>query len=184
LSARATTMAESQLVLITGGSRSGKSSYALNLAAQRLDAPQRGYFLATAQPIDDEMQQRIAHHRRDRPASFETIEEPIEVCRAMARIDARAAVLVIDCLTLWISNLMAAGRGDEAILAEANQLARLLRAAPFHTFVVSDEVGSGIVPMEPLSRRFRDLLGWTNQTIGRAADQILLMVAGHPLRVK
>ncbi len=174
-----------QLVLITGGSRSGKSSYALSLAAQRIaSAQRRACFLATAQPIDDEMRTRIEHHRRDRPAAFETIEEPLQVCEAVARIDPRAAVLVIDCLTLWISNLMAAGRGDEAIVAEADRLAGLLRAAPFDTFVVSDEVGSGIVPMEPLSRRFRDLLGWTNQSLGRAADQILMMVAGYPLRVK
>ena len=177
-------MAESQLVLVTGGSRSGKSSCAISLAAERMAPPQRAVFLATAQPIDEEMRARIAHHRRDRPAAFETIEEPLELCRAVTQIDVRTAVVVIDCLTLWISNLMAAGRGDEAILADADRLAAVLRAAPFHTFVVSDEVGSGIVPMDPLGRRFRDLLGWTNQAIGRVADQILLMVAGHPLRVK
>lgn len=99
-------------------------------------------------------------------------------------LDMPFGVLVIDCLTLWVSNLMAAGRDDDAILAEAANLAGLLRAAPFDTFVVSDEVGSGLVPMDPIGRRFRDLLGWTNQTIGRAADQVLLMVAGYPLRVK
>jgi adenosylcobinamide kinase/adenosylcobinamide-phosphate guanylyltransferase len=129
------------------------------------------------------MRSRIANHRRERPVAFETIEEPLEVCQAVALLD-HAGVLVIDCLTLWVSNLMAAGRGDDAILTEAANLAGLLRAAPFETFVVSDEVGSGLVPMEPLGRRFRDLLGWTNQTIGRAAGQILLMVAGYPLRVK
>ncbi len=177
-------MADSQLVLITGGSRSGKSSYAMGLAAQRAGPRGRAFFLATAQPIDDEMGSRIAHHRQERPPAFETIEEPLEVCQAVALLDARADVLVIDCLTLWVSNLMAAGRGDDAIMAEAGNLAGLLRAAPFDTFVVSDEVGSGLVPMEPLGRRFRDLLGWTNQAIGRAADQILLMVAGYPLRVK
>ncbi len=150
-------MAQSHLVLITGGSRSGKSSYAISLAAEHATGPQRAFFLATAQPVDDEMRARIEHHRRDRPALFETIEEPIEVCAALARIEERAAVLVIDCLTLWISNLMAAGRGDDAILAEADRLAHLLRAARFRSFVVSDEVGSGIVPMEPLGRRFRDL---------------------------
>jgi adenosyl cobinamide kinase/adenosyl cobinamide phosphate guanylyltransferase len=177
-------MADSQLVLITGGSRSGKSSHAMDLAARRAGPHGRAFFIATAQPIDDEMRLRIANHRRERPPAFETIEEPLEVCQAVALLDARAGILVIDCVTLWVSNLMAAGRTDEAILAEAANLAGLLLAAPFDTFVVSDEVGSGLVPMEPLGRRFRDLLGWTNQAIGRAADQILLMVAGYPLRVK
>ena len=177
-------MADAQLVLITGGSRSGKSSYAMGLAAQRAGARGRALFLATAQPIDEEMRARITRHRQERPPAFETIEQPLEVCQTVALLDASAGVLIIDCLTLWISNLMAAGRGDDAILAEASKLAGLLRAAPFDTFVVSDEVGSGLVPMEPLGRRFRDLLGWTNQAIGRAADRILLMVAGYPLRVK
>jgi adenosylcobinamide kinase / adenosylcobinamide-phosphate guanylyltransferase len=177
-------MAQSRLVLITGGSRSGKSSHALKLAAQRLGARGGGCFLATAQPTDDEMRARIADHRRQRSAAFETIEEPLELCRVVTRLDAGCGVLVIDCLTLWVSNLMAAGRDDGAILAEGVRLAHRLRAAPFDSFVVSDEVGSGLVPMEPLGRRFRDLLGWTNQEIGRAAGQILLMVAGYPLRVK
>ncbi len=97
---------------------------------------------------------------------------------------ARRAWSVIDCLTIWVSNLLAANRDDAAIMAEADRLADLLKQAPFHSFVVTDEVGSGIVPMAPLSRRFRDLLGWTNQAIARAADQVLLMVAGYPLRIK
>jgi adenosylcobinamide kinase/adenosylcobinamide-phosphate guanylyltransferase len=177
-------MAHPHLVLITGGSRSGKSSYALNLAAQRAAIRGPAFFLATAEPTDDEMRARIAHHRRERGGSFETIETPLELCQVVERLNAPGAVLVIDCLTLWVSNQLAAGRGNEAILAEADKLARLLRAAAFDTYVVSDEVGWGIVPMEPLSRRFRDLLGWTNQTIGRAADQILLMVAGYPVQVK
>jgi adenosylcobinamide kinase/adenosylcobinamide-phosphate guanylyltransferase len=176
-------MAEKQLVLITGGSRSGKSSYAMGLAAQRVTSPGQAYFIATAQPIDDEMRTRIARHRSDRPHAFKTIEEPLELCRALEGIGS-ASVVLIDCLTLWVSNLMAAGRGDDAILAEGAKLAQLLRAAAFDALVVSDEVGSGLVPMDPVGRRFRDLLGWTNQTVGRAADRILMMVAGYPLRVK
>jgi adenosylcobinamide kinase / adenosylcobinamide-phosphate guanylyltransferase len=177
-------MAAPHLTLITGGSRSGKSSYALGLAQERAGEARRAFFLATGQPTDAEMQARIANHRRVRPATFETVEEPVEICDVVARMDNRSGVLVIDCLTIWVSNLMAAERGDEAIIGEANRLAEVLSAAPFCSFVITDEVGSGIVPMAPLGRRFRDLLGWTNQTIGRAADQILLMVAGHPLRVK
>ncbi len=176
-------MADCRFILITGGSRSGKSSCALSLA-QTVAAQGQAYFIATAQPIDDEMRARIAHHRRQRPPAFQTIEEPLQLCRAVERLDAGAGVVVIDCLTLWISNLMAAGRGDDAILTESENLARLLGAARYRALVVSDEVGSGLVPMDPVGRRFRDLLGWTNQTIGRAADRILMMVAGYPLRVK
>jgi adenosylcobinamide kinase / adenosylcobinamide-phosphate guanylyltransferase len=177
-------MAAAHLTLITGGSRSGKSSYALELAQESAGERGRGFFIATAQPTDAEMQARIANHQRVRPATFQTVEEPLEICDTVARLDSRTGVVVIDCLTIWVSNLMDAGRGDEAIITQAHRLAEVLRAASFTTFVVTDEVGSGIVPMAPLSRRFRDLLGWTNQIIGRAADQIMLMVAGHPLRVK
>jgi adenosylcobinamide kinase/adenosylcobinamide-phosphate guanylyltransferase len=177
-------MNDPHLTLITGGSRSGKSSYALNLAQEGAGADGRAFFLATAQPIDDEMRARIAHHRSLRPSIFKTIEEPVELGEAVAKLAGRCEVLVIDCLTIWISNLLATKRGQDAIMTEADRLAALLCGAPFSTFVVTDEVGSGIVPMEPLSRSFRDLLGWTNQALGRAADRIVLMVAGHPLRVK
>ncbi len=177
-------MPQRRFVLISGGSRSGKSSHALNLAVPRALAGGRAFFVATAQPSDGEMRARIAHHRSERPAVFETIEEPLELCRAVSQLPQTARVLVIDCLTLWISNLMASGRRDHAILGQARKLAALLGAAAFDSFVVTDEVGSGLVPMDPVGRRFRDLLGWTNQAIGRAADEVLLMVAGYPLRVK
>jgi adenosylcobinamide kinase/adenosylcobinamide-phosphate guanylyltransferase len=178
-----TDMTRSHLTLITGGSRSGKSSHALQLAGGRA-ASGRAFFIATARADDDEMHARIAHHRSLRPEIFETIEEPTDLCEAVVKIERRAGVLVIDCLTIWISNLLAADRDDSTIIAETCRLADLLKQAPFHSFVVTDEVGSGIVPMAPLSRRFRDLLGWTNQNLARAADQVLLMVAGYPVRVK
>src|SRR5260370_19750987 len=143
-------MANSHLTLTTGGSRSGKSSHALNLAEQLAGGQRRAFFVATAQPIDDEMRARIAHHRRLRPATFETIEEPMEVCEVIARLEKRAEVVVVDCLTLWVSNLLVAGRGHDAIMAEAGRLAPMLSAAPFASYVVTDEVGSGIVPMAPL----------------------------------
>ena len=175
-------MADSHLVLITGGSRSGKSTCAMKLA-EPAAVNGGAFFVATAQASDDEMRTRIARHRRERSAAFATIEEPLEVCEAVAGL-VHPRVLVIDCLTIWISNLMAAGRGDDEIMAQVETLAGLLRAASFDAFVVTDEVGSGLVPMDPVGRRFRDLLGWANQIIGRAAGRILLMVAGYPLRVK
>lgn len=177
-------MADRRFVLITGGSRSGKSSYALRVAERPAAAEQHAFFIATARPLDDEMRARIEHHQSERPPFFQTIEEPLELSRALLRLEEHAGVVVIDCLTLWISNLMAEGRDDPTILAQARALAAALSAAPYDVFVVTDEVGSGLVPMDPVGRRFRDLLGWTNQELGRAADQILMMVAGYPLRVK
>jgi adenosylcobinamide kinase / adenosylcobinamide-phosphate guanylyltransferase len=170
------------ITLITGGSRSGKSVYAIARATEGRDA--RCAFLATAEALDDEMRSRIARHRANRPDAFETIEEPLNIVASLARLSGRADVIVIDCLTLWVSNLMATGARDEAILLEADALAATLRETPASSFVVTDEVGSGIVPDNPAARRFRDLLGWTNQKIGRVADEIILMVAGHPMRVK
>jgi adenosylcobinamide kinase/adenosylcobinamide-phosphate guanylyltransferase len=168
------------ITLITGGSRSGKSAHALAAAGGAL----RRYFIATAEALDAEMSARIAHHRASRPADFQTIEEPIDLRGSLEALEGHADIAVIDCLTLWISNLMGRGLGDDAILAEADALAAAMARASFSTIAVTDEVGSGIVPGNPIARRFRDLLGWTNQTIARAADSVLLMAAGYPLRLK
>lgn len=170
------------LTLITGGARSGKSAHALTLAQQTPDA--RRFFIATAEALDDEMRERIAHHRATRSADFATIEEPIAVAAALAELAGRADIVVVDCLTLWVSNLLTAGRGDEEILTAARGLAAVLAGAPFAGIVVTDEVGAGIVPENAMARRFRDLLGWTNQALAQTAERVLLMVAGHPLRVK
>jgi len=170
------------LTLITGAARSGKSARALALAEQATGA--RRFFIATAEALDDEMRQRIAHHRASRSADFVTIEEPIAIADALARLAHRADVVVVDCLTLWISNLLMARLSDEEIVAEARGLAGAMESAPFVCFVVSGEVGAGIVPENAIARRFRDLLGWTNQAVARAAERVELMVAGYPMRVK
>ncbi len=169
------------LTLITGGCRSGKSTHALAIASAA-PAP-RKFFIATAEALDDEMRARIAHHRRSRPAEFQTIEEPQKLGAALASLHGRADMVVVDCLTLWIANLLQEHSND-TILAEADALAGILIQAPFSTIVVTDEVGWGVVPDNPVARRFRDLLGWTNQKIARAADEVLLMAAGYPLRIK
>lgn len=171
------------VTLITGGSRSGKSAHALALA-EADPALARRYFIATAEALDEEMRARIAHHRANRPASFFTLETPLDLTGALMTLHGRADLTVIDCLTLWVSNLLGREYSDEAIFAEATALAAALAAAPFRTIVVSGEVGSGIVPGNPLARRFRDLLGWTNQTIARSASELILMTAGYPLRLK
>jgi adenosylcobinamide kinase / adenosylcobinamide-phosphate guanylyltransferase len=171
------------LTLLTGGSRSGKSSHAITLATADATASRR-YFIATAEALDDEMRSRIAHHQATRPAEFTTVEEPLDLQSAIADLAARADVAVLDCLTLWISNLMGKGLNDEQILAEAEALAAALRRTQFDVIVVTDEVGWGIVPDNPVARRFRDLLGWTNQKVAQVADRVMLMVAGYPLRLK
>jgi adenosylcobinamide kinase/adenosylcobinamide-phosphate guanylyltransferase len=170
------------VTLITGGARSGKSAHALALAEAGPGA--RRFFIATAEPLDDEMRERIAHHRARRPAEFTTVEEPLALAAALAALDGRADAVVVDCLTLWISNLMLAGRGDETVLAEARALAAALAGARFESIVVSGEVGAGIVPENAAARRFRDLLGWANQAVAQIAGRVVLMVAGCPLRIK
>jgi len=171
------------LTFITGGSRSGKSSHAIALAAAAPPGARR-YFIATAEALDDAMRARIAHHRATRPAGMITVEEPIAPATALAALEGRADIAVLDCLTLWIANLMGRGLADDAIMNEAGALAAAMRRASFTIVVVSDEVGSGIVPDNPAARRFRDLLGWTNQTIARAADEAVLMASGYPLKLK
>ena len=170
------------VTLITGGARSGKSMQALKLALPY----QRKFFVATGEPLDDEMTARIQFHRTTRPPDFQTVEEPIQVVAALEKVGDSADLVVLDCLTLWISNLMEWNRTDDSpVLAEADKLAAALKRASFASIVVTDEVGSGIVPTDHAeSRRFRDLLGWTNQKVAAGADQVLLMVAGYPLSVK
>ncbi|MGH7906332.1 MAG: bifunctional adenosylcobinamide kinase/adenosylcobinamide-phosphate guanylyltransferase [Candidatus Binataceae bacterium] len=170
------------LTLVSGGARSGKSRYALQAAAQY--PASRKYFIATAEALDEEMAARIAHHKASRPSDFATIEAPVEIVRTLNSLDQRADVAVVDCLTLWVSNLLGTGMDDETVMREAEALARALDDARFACVVVTDEVGSGIVPEHPIARRFRDLLGWTNQKIAEIADEVILMVAGCPLRVK
>jgi adenosylcobinamide kinase / adenosylcobinamide-phosphate guanylyltransferase len=171
------------LTLVTGGSRSGKSTHAIALATADTSAARR-YFIATAEALDDEMRARISHHQATRPPEFVTIEAPLDLEAAIAALESRADVVVLDCLTLWVSNLMGAGFDDAAILARADALAAALHRASFQIIVVTDEVGWGIVPDHPVGRRFRDLLGWTNQKVAQVADEVLLMAAGYPLRLK
>jgi glutamate-ammonia-ligase adenylyltransferase len=170
------------ITLITGGARSGKSAHALELAKSA--AGHRRFFIATAEALDAEMAERIERHRVSRSSDFRTIEEPIALAEAISQLAGRADVAVVDCVTLWISNLLMLNRRDDEILSAAGFLARSVAAAPFTTIVVTGEVGAGIVPENAAARRFRDLLGWANQALARSADRVLLMVAGYPLGIK
>ena len=167
------------LTVLTGGVRSGKSAAALAAAAASGAAV---VFLATAEPGDDDMAGRIERHRAERPAGWTTLEAPRDLAVAVDSVDPDAT-LVIDCLGLWVTNRMLEDPppATDELAEEAAGLARELAARPGKTLVVTNEVGSGVVPPTPLGRDFRDLLGLVNQTMVRAADDAYLVVAGRLL---
>jgi adenosylcobinamide kinase / adenosylcobinamide-phosphate guanylyltransferase len=166
-----------RLTLVLGGARSGKSRYAESLT---MGFPPPWVYVATAEPLDDEMAARIAEHRARRSADWRAIEAPRDLAGAFAAVEAGGAVLV-DCLTLWLSNLMLA---NADIAAETERLDGILVRATTPVVLVSNEVGSGIVPDNALARRFRDAQGRLNQRVAARADRVVLMVAGLPLVVK
>jgi adenosylcobinamide kinase / adenosylcobinamide-phosphate guanylyltransferase len=166
-----------RLTLVLGGARSGKSRHAESLVMQ---TPPPWVYVATGEALDDEMAARIAVHRARRGPDWRTIEAPRELATVVAGATAGGAVLV-DCLTLWLSNLMLA---DADIDAEADRLDTALERAQRPIVLVSNEVGLGIVPDNALARRFRDAQGMLNQRIAARADHVVLMVAGLPLVVK
>jgi adenosylcobinamide kinase / adenosylcobinamide-phosphate guanylyltransferase len=165
-----------KLTLVLGGARSGKSRYAESLIAAL--PPPWGY-VATAEARDDEMIARIAEHRARRTPRWKTIEAPHELAEAI--VLCQPMPVMVDCLTLWLSNMMLAGADIDA---EVVRLERALEAASAPVVLVANEVGSGIVPEFPLGRKFRDLQGMLNQRIATRADRVVLMVAGLPLVVK
>ena len=165
------------LTVLLGGTRSGKSRLAASIASS---SGAEVVVIATAEARDDEMAERIRRHRADRPSSWATVEEPLELERALAGT-ADDACVVLDCLTLWVSNLLEAGRSDDEVegLARAAARASAGRAGP--TVVISNEVGSGIVPINELARRYGDLLGRVNAIWVEASDRAALVVAGRAL---
>ncbi len=164
------------LSLLIGGARSGKSRLALDLAG-RGGNPVR--FVATAEDRDEEMTARIDAHRRERPVHFETVEEPRDLAGALRRAP---GAVVVDCLTLWVANLIESGLNDEAVLALAEEFALLGASHPGgDVIVVSNEVGSGIVPARRATRRYRDLLGTVNAVVARQSGTAWFVVAGRVL---
>ena len=175
----------SQTVFITGGTRCGKSSFAERLAI-RFGAP-FGY-LATAQALDEEMKERIRLHRQRRGNGWEVIEEPFHLSQALLSIDARYQVILVDCVTLWLSNLLCRAEPQSAvednIRAEVLQVRVTLDGMTTPVILVSNEVGMGIVPENRLARQFRDIAGNANQLLAASADEAWLVVSGMPLRLK
>lgn len=167
--------------LLLGGARSGKSRYAVELARVIGGS---GAVVATARALDGDMAARIARHRAERPAGWATIEEPYDVPAACRRAARSHDVVLVDCITVWVSNLMERGDDDALVLAAVDDLAKLLRERLVSVILVSNEVGQGVHPPTELGRRFRDLLGLVNQRLAAAADRVTLMVAALPLIVK
>ncbi|WP_334175605.1 bifunctional adenosylcobinamide kinase/adenosylcobinamide-phosphate guanylyltransferase [Pseudoxanthobacter sp.] len=166
------------VVLVTGGARSGKSAFAEELS--RRSGRERVY-LATAEAGDDEMARRIARHRADRGAGWHTVEAPLALAQAIAAEARPGRVVLVDCLTLWLSNLMMAERD---IAAESAGLVAVLAGAAAPVILVSNEIGLGLVPQTPLGRRFRDAQGRLNQAVAAAASDVIFVAAGQPLRLK
>ena len=173
-----------RLTLVLGGVRAGKSSYAQRLASEG----KRVLFVATAEAGDEQMAARIHAHREARPPDWDTLEEPIDLVGALTPVLHRYDTVLLDCLTIWVSNLLlrseGPGPGNVDILSETQRLLGLYGKADSTWIVVSNEVGLGVVPATQLGRSYADELGRVNQTVAAAADDVYFMAAGLPLRVK
>ena len=191
-----------QLILILGGARSGKSAFAERLAAS---SGRTVTYIATATAGDDEMRTRIAHHRASRPREWHTIEEPLDLAGAVRQAYRFADVLLLDCVTLWLGNMLSQEPGqrenddksieelrirsnlfDEACLKQVDALLAVVQSAELNKtlIVVTNEVGLGVVPAYPLGRVYRDTLGYVNQRLAQAADRVYLMMAGMAVDIK
>lgn len=188
--------AGARLILILGGARSGKSTFAEQLA---INSGKSVAFIATATAGDEEMRARITRHQAERPHEWQTIEEPLNLSGAVRQASELADVLLLDCLTLWTSNwLMQQTEGDhadeadsafllgESALAEIEEMLRVLRSLPSQKtlIAVSNEVGLGVVPAYPLGRVYRDTLGYVNQRLARATERVYVLVAGIAVDLK
>jgi adenosylcobinamide kinase / adenosylcobinamide-phosphate guanylyltransferase len=167
--------------LIIGGARSGKSSHALKLA--RVYRPAR-FYLATARAGDEEMSKRILNHKKERGSDFRTIEEQYQLKKVFRGFPGEVRVVVVDCLTLWITNLLLAERREEKIRTIVEELLEMKKQVKAPVIWISNEVGQGIVPNDPLSRRYQDLLGWTNQRFAGVSNRVIQMVVGIPIQIK
>jgi len=176
------------LILITGGVRSGKSSFAKDLAEK---FGKKVVFIATAQPLDAEMQDRITLHKKNRPSHWRTFEEPYHLDQAIKKAGKESEVILIDCLGLFISNLMKEFKEDadneeltKSVLQKIEGIIKESRNTKATVIIVSNEVGLALVPANPMGRFFRDILGQANQIIASTADEVYLLISGIPLLIK
>lgn len=170
-----------KLILVTGGIKSGKSSFALALARKQGG---KFIFVATAKPIDDEMVKKIEKHRKNRPSHWQTVEIKESLLNEVKHL--KGDGLIVDCLTLYVSHLLSSKKtlSEEVIVSEAVKVAEWAKESFSFTVFVTNEVGSGVVPETSLGRQFADVLGQVNQAVAEQADEVFLMVAGVPLKIK
>ena len=173
---------EIRTTLVTGGCRSGKSSHAQPMA-EAVPGKRRCY-MATCVPLDGEMQRRVSRHQAERGPEWRTVEEPIKIAAAIGTHAPSADVILLDCLTLWISNLMGAGKDMGGIVDTAHELADAAQRAVCPVILVTNEVGAGIVPENALARAYRDAAGLVNQIMAAACDTVIWTVAGIPVTIK
>jgi adenosylcobinamide kinase / adenosylcobinamide-phosphate guanylyltransferase len=171
-------MKSGQISLVLGGARSGKSSFAQSLAEESDDDL---IYIATAQAFDAEMAERIARHQSDRGPRWQTVECPLNFAEAIVAYQGRGKTILVECLTLWLSNLML---GDHDIPEALSKLVTVLNDTSAKVVLVSNEVGQGIVPDNALARRFRDEAGWLNQKLANVADTVWFVTAGLPQKLK
>ena len=170
-----------KITLMIGGCKSGKSRHALELA-EKLNS--RRIFIATCIPFDEELKERISRHQQERDETWKTVDVPINLPEAISAHDGNNTVLLVDCLTLWINNLLMASEDQSYVDQNVEKLLQSLSRARCPVILVANEVGAGIVPENRLARLFRDAAGSANQRIAAAADQVIYMVAGIPMTIK
>jgi len=175
-------MTDIKNMLVLGGCRSGKSCFAKQ-AADNL-AMDNKIYLATSVPLDREMKERVKRHQDDRGPDWETIEEPVLIHEIIDRTCTQATVILVDCLTLWTSNLLFQGKDEAGIMAAVDLLAGALDRSACPVILVSNEVGYGIVPENSLARQFRDMAGLVNQRVARSVDKVVVSMAGIPIQIK
>ena len=171
-----------KITFVIGGCRSGKSRFALKLAESLPQTPR--VYVATCRPEDEEMRRRVARHQTERGNRWLTEEVPVHLAEAVLKLRAEAGVILVDCLTLWVSNLMLAEGTAAAVAAAADELVGSLTPDGCPVVVVSNEVGTGIVPENALARAYRDAVGSVNQQMAACADTVVHMVAGIPVAIK
>lgn len=169
------------ITFILGGARSGKSSYAIGLV-NSLD--KKVAFIATCRPLDKEMKLRIELHKKKRPGHWKTFEEPKDLQGLLNRLGTEFDIVIIDCLTLFISNLLSEGLTDGEMEGAMDGILKILEEAEYKSVIISNEVGLGIVPANRLARRFRDLAGKINQNVARNAGEVIFMISGIPVKIK
>jgi adenosylcobinamide kinase/adenosylcobinamide-phosphate guanylyltransferase len=172
---------DKKLIFITGGCRSGKSQFALDYANRHFH---KKLYLATSEALDEEMVKRIEDHKKRRGLDWQTVEEPIKIAEAIRQHEDDVEVILLDCTTLWLSNLLMRQKSDHEIMNEVDKFIDTINQRQVFFIIVSNEVGMGIVPVDPLGRRFRDLSGMANQKIAEVAQTVIFMVSGMPIFMK